>query len=70
MLTTEKPIGDLTVFECQAVRTRGAARDANNPLTNLLRRNATVSRGIGDETPANWSIQRLPLRSIPGSKPN
>jgi hypothetical protein len=67
MLTTERPIGDLTVFDCEAVRTRGAGavRDTQNPLTDLLRRNGSTTRGWDDATPATWSIQRLPVRSIP-----
>jgi len=69
MLTTERPIGDLTVFNCEAVRTRGA-RDASNPLADLLRRNGSTTRGWGDETPANWSIQRLPVRSVPSTDQN
>jgi len=68
-LTTERPIGDLTVFDCEVVRTRGAVavRDANNPLINLLRSNGSTTRGWGEETPANWSIHRLSVRSIPPS---
>ena len=71
MLTTERPIGDLSVFDCEAVRTRGAlvTRDANNPLTDLLRRNGSTSRGWDDETPATWSIQRLPVRSVTATEP-
>ncbi len=67
MLTTKTPVSDLTVFNCEAVKTRGAILD--NPLANLLQRTRTLSRGeTEDGTPADWSIQRLPVLSVPPAK--
>jgi len=67
MLTTKTPISDLSVFNCAAVKTRGAVLD--NPLANLLQRTRSLSRGeTEDKTPADWSIQRLPVLSAPPDK--
>jgi broad specificity phosphatase PhoE len=66
MLTTMKPMSDLTVFNCEPVRTRGAIPD--NPLANLLQRTRSLARGGTDGTPADWSIQRLPVLSVASKK--
>jgi len=66
MLTTMKPMSDLTVFNCEPVRSRGAISD--NPLANLLQRTRSLTRGGTDGTPADWSIQRLPVLSAPSKK--
>jgi len=67
MLTTKTPLSDLTVFNCEAVRTRGAVSD--NPLANLLLRTKSLTRGgADDKTPADWSIQRLPVLSVASKK--
>lgn len=62
MLTSDTPLTDLTVFNCEPVRTRGS--NFGNPLANLLQRTRSLARGDRDDiTPADWSIQRLPVLS-------
>lgn len=63
-LTTARPISDLTVFDCDPVRTRESRPLDNDPLTRLLRRNSSLFRGETDATIADWSIDRLQVLSV------
>ena len=66
LLSTAQPIPDPAVLEFNGVRTRGANGNgaARNPLTRLLTHIGSSTRGVSAEAPADWSIERLSLRSV------
>ena len=56
---------DPEVFRFSGVRTRGAdVRGRGTALGQVFSRVTGVTRGTGDVIPADWSIQRLPLKSV------
>lgn len=66
LLTTATAIPDATVLEFDPVRKRSAAgeRGETNPLQRLLGSIGSATRGAHMEVPANWSIERLAVRSV------
>jgi hypothetical protein len=66
LLTTEDEL-DPRIFSAQGVRTRSASRGTGNPLADLLQNIGVNSRSRGDKAvSANWSVQRVTFRSVPG----
>ena len=69
LLSTVQPIPDPTVLEFRGVRTRGNGSGHATPLARLLARVGSASRGVpAAEAPADWSIERLTLRSVPAAE--
>ncbi|MGH7582251.1 MAG: caspase family protein [Gemmatimonadales bacterium] len=66
MITSATPL-DPTVFNFDPVRTRGETRGTSQTgLSALLARVGGATRGVGDDpVPTDWSIQRIPLLSVP-----
>lgn len=68
LLTTNDPINDLSVFQFSGARSRGTGvHTGGNPLEDLLGSMSSNTRGGRIAVQANWSIQKLPLRSVPKS---
>ena len=65
LLSTAHPIPDPGVLQFKGVRVRGASAPADDPLTRLLRTVGSTTRGEGSVAPADWSIDRLSVRSSP-----
>ncbi len=63
LLTTDEPIGDLSVFNGEPVessQTRGA-----NPLADLLSQVGSNHQMRGGVDPENWSIEHISVSSVP-----
>ena len=65
LLTTETQLADPSVLEGEAVRRGEGTRGASDPLTRLLAQKRSGTRGVTTPTPADWSIERLPILSVP-----
>jgi hypothetical protein len=69
LISTQEPLPDPSGLEFSGVSTRGAKPRAagadTNPLQQLLTRTSAGTRGAIPEMPTNWSIDAIPLRSIP-----
>jgi hypothetical protein len=65
LLTSEQPVGNPDILEFDGVRSKGAARGVENPLTELLEGVGALSRSPTPRVPTNWSIQRVSLASVP-----
>ncbi len=63
LLSTVQPIPDPTVLQFSGVRKRAGAADS--PLARLLARVGSARRGLPAQAPADWSVDRLSLRSAP-----
>jgi hypothetical protein len=68
LLSTAEPIPDPSVLSFSGVRTRGSDGNgsSSNPLSRLLSHLGSSTRGVSAEAPADWSIERLSLRSVGG----
>jgi caspase domain-containing protein len=64
LLTSETQLADPAVLEGEAVR-RAETRGASDPLSRLLAQKRAGTRGVSAPTPADWSIERLPILSVP-----
>lgn len=66
LLTSEQAVGNPDIFEFDGVRSKGSTRGGSeNPLTELLSGVGSLSRSATPRVPANWSIQRVSLQSLP-----
>ncbi len=67
LLTTADQIADVSAFSFSGVvqATRGGPK---SPLAQLLGNASANSRGVNPTVPVNWSIQYMPIRSVPAEK--
>lgn len=66
MLTSATQLPNPSVLEGDPVRTRSAGPPAaDDPLSRLLRRTSTATRGVDAPVPADWSFERLTIQSVP-----
>lgn len=63
LLTSGTAIPDATVLTFDGVRS-GGTRGSSSPLQNLLKGVGAATRGVARETPVDWSIQRISVRSV------
>lgn len=68
LLASQTPLGDATVLEFSGVKERGGARGPAGTLDFLLSGVGSSTRGSGVLAPADWSVQRLSLQSLPKEK--
>jgi hypothetical protein len=61
LLTSRTAISDTSVLESAGVRTRGGS---DHPLELLLKSVGSATRGTAVPVPADWSIQRITIRSV------
>jgi uncharacterized caspase-like protein len=67
LLTTSKPIYDLSIFKSEGVRTT-RSKASDDPLMQLLEdTSAGQQRGPKVRTRPNWSIQKASIKSVPKS---
>jgi hypothetical protein len=67
LLTSVQPIDNPeTVFNYGGVRTRGSA--TGRPLEKLIESRTEGTRGSLSGVPTNWSIERIPFRSLDSSQ--
>ncbi len=64
MLTSATALADPSVLEGEAVRGRASSRGADDPLTRLLARTGSGTRGVSTPTPTEWSFERLSIQSV------
>ncbi|MGH9773507.1 MAG: caspase family protein [Candidatus Acidiferrales bacterium] len=67
LLTTDDQISDLSAFSFSGVL-RGTRGGLSTPLTQLLGNASANTRGINPTVPVNWSVQFMPIRSVPAEK--
>jgi hypothetical protein len=67
LLTSEEPLGDLSILDFGGVRTRGAkgGESSLNPLARLLQRVGSASRGEPLAAPSHWTIDHVGVKSVP-----
>ena len=67
LLTTGDQIADLSAFSFSGVlqATRGGPQ---SPLAQLLGNASANARGVNPSVPVNWSVQYMPIRSVPAEK--
>ncbi|MFH1197168.1 MAG: caspase family protein [bacterium] len=63
-LTSAEAIPNPDILDFSGVKTRGE-KQGDNPLANLLNEVGSKNRGIVPETPVNWSIDRISIKSRP-----
>jgi hypothetical protein len=64
LLTSLEAIPDATVLEFDGVRSGTRGGNDANPLQRLLKSVGSSTRGAVVEAPANWSIQRISVKSV------
>jgi Caspase domain len=68
LLTSETPL-DPAVLQIDAVMTRGASHTApKGSVSNLLFQMQHASRGLGDDAPSDWDVERLTFHSVRKTK--
>jgi hypothetical protein len=68
LLTSDEPIDNPDVLDFEGARTRGgAAPNYANPLTAMLADVGAAARSPKPrQVPAQWSIESVTIRSVPG----
>ncbi len=66
LVTTDQPIGDLSIFRGNPVKSSEAR--GNNPLADLLLQVAGNEKMRGGVAPENWSIEHVSVLSVPAGR--
>jgi hypothetical protein len=67
MLTSATQLPNPSILEGDPVRTRSGRPPADDPLSQLLRRTGTATRGFDTPVPADGSFERLTIQSLPAA---
>jgi hypothetical protein len=67
LLTTADQIADLSAFNFSGVL-QAARGGPTSPLAQLLGNTSANARSVNPAVPVNWSVQYMPIRSVPTEK--